>query len=86
MITRRIAEVIRDLQRVNFNDDDYMSRLEDLSSELEFATDRALAMRSVFEFIEQHPMEDLGAPGPLVHSLERLPRREYQDEIGCVVV
>jgi hypothetical protein len=35
----------------------------------------------VLRFIENHPDEDLGAPGPLVHFVERFYRRGYEDQL-----
>jgi hypothetical protein len=76
----RVSEVIEELERVRF-DPGYLALLEDVAGRLRSAEDAHLAVGPVLRFIERHPDEDLGAPGPLVHFVEQFYRRGYEDQL-----
>ena len=56
----------------------YLEKLEELAEELRECEDAHLAVEPVLRFIEEHPDEDLGAPGPLVHFVEEFYSRGYE--------
>lgn len=72
---RDLAEIVGDLERVQFVGD-YMTRLYELSDELEQLPDGRRAIEPVFRFLEVNADKDLGAPGPLVHFIEAVPGHE----------
>ena len=78
---RSVGAVLRDLEALELTGD-YMSRLYDLTDELEAAPDRATAADPVFQFLEQHPDDDLGNPGPLVHFLEILDDEVFKEALS----
>ncbi len=51
--------------------DDYvLDKLYDLVDLIENQTDISAAYDSIFQFMENNPVSDIGSPGPLVHLLE----------------
>lgn len=61
----------------NVDTDDYMeSRLYELCELVENDPDSSLVIPHIFAFFEAHPEADFGAPGPLVHFLEKQPDYE----------
>jgi len=51
--------------------DDYVvDKLYDLVDLIESETDISGAYDSIFKFMENNPVSDIGSPGPLVHLLE----------------
>jgi hypothetical protein len=73
---RPVAQILEEIQAVDLSSDDYLLRLNDLCKEIATAEDRASAIQPILRFMEQHPDEDFGAPGPFVHLLEKLPGYE----------
>jgi hypothetical protein len=41
-------------------------------------SERQRILTAMFAVMERYPGEDLGSPGPLVHSIEKLPISEYE--------
>jgi hypothetical protein len=76
----KVSEIIGRLQGFGF-DPGYIERLEELTEELRRCDDAELAVAPILRFIEEHPSQDLGAPGPLVHFVEQFYRRGYEDEL-----
>jgi len=57
--------------------DDYLvNRLYDLCMLIEDDPDSSSVIPHIFAFFEAHPEADFGAPGPLVHFLEKQPDYE----------
>ena len=53
-------------------------RLADVVHDLSANQDARLAIEPILRFIERHPHDDLGAPGPLVHFVERYYKKGYE--------
>src|SRR5262245_42760781 len=75
-MARLVAQILEEIQGVDLNSDGGLLRLNDLCQEIAAAEDRASAIRPILRFMERHPDDDLGAPGPFVHLLEKLPGYE----------
>jgi len=45
---------------------------------LDALPDRLRVVPAMFAVMERHPEADLGSPGPLVHSIERVPVAEFE--------
>ena len=75
-MARPVAQILDEIQGVDLSSDDYLLRLDDLCNEIAAAEDRSSAIQPILRFMEQHPDDDLGGPGPLVHLLEKLPGYE----------
>jgi hypothetical protein len=73
---RDVSQILDEIERVGFERDDYLALLHDLCTELEACDDRAQATGPILRFMERNAEQDLGAPGPLVHLLEKLPGYE----------
>jgi hypothetical protein len=62
---------------IDVDTDDYLEgRLYDLCSLIEKDPDSSSVIPHIFAFFEAHPKADFGAPGPLVHFLEKQPDYE----------
>ena len=77
-MSRSVAQILAEIQGVDLGRDDYLLRLDDLCNEIAAAEDRSSAIQPILRFMEQHPGDDLGAPGPFVHLLEKLPGYERE--------
>jgi hypothetical protein len=60
---------------------DMEGELEELAEELEKQQAGLESVRTILEFMEQHPQLELGSPGLLVHFVERFYRHGYEDEL-----
>lgn len=67
-----------DLMRL---DSDGPERLNALTEELMFLPQPERGVRTMFEVMERMPESDLGSPGPLVHTLEKMPGH-YETELA----
>jgi len=76
-MAKRINNVLERLHALGF-EPGYLERLEELAEELRECEDAQLAVEPVLRFIEAHPDEDLGAPGPLVHFVEEFYKNGYE--------
>lgn len=77
-MARPLSQILDEIQSVDLDRDDYLIRLDGLCNEIAAAEDCAHAIVPILRFMEQHPGEDLGAPGPFVHLLEKLPGYERE--------
>ncbi len=82
----KYEEIITGLRTLHAGDFDYMNfnargweRLAELTDALRSAADPEKAIPELFGVMERLPDADLGSPGPLVHTLERL--HGYEDEL-----
>jgi hypothetical protein len=66
-----------DLMRL---DSDGPERLHALTEELMLLPQPERGVRAMFDVMERLPDSDLGSPGPLVHTLERM-RGHYESEL-----
>jgi hypothetical protein len=77
-MTKQVTEILRKLRSVRF-EPGYLETLEDLANELRECEDAQSAVEPVLRFIEAHPDQDLGAPGPLVHFVEQYYGKGYEN-------
>jgi hypothetical protein len=56
-------------------DEETLYRIVEAFEEL---PDRLRVLPAMFAVMERYPEADLGSPGPLVHSIERIPVAEYE--------
>jgi hypothetical protein len=77
---KQVGQIIGQLQGFRF-EPGYIDRLEAVVDELRECDDAQLAIGPLLRFIEEHPSEDLGAPGPLVHFVEEFHRRGYEEQL-----
>jgi hypothetical protein len=82
---KQVGEIIERLQALRF-DAGYLVTLEELMNELRDSEKPQLAIGPILRFIEEHPIEDLGAPGPLVHFVEEFSKRGYEEQLVESVV
>jgi hypothetical protein len=61
-------------------DSDGMDQLDALTDELMTLPKPERGIRAMFDLMERLPDSDLGSPGPLVHTLERM-RGHYESEL-----
>jgi hypothetical protein len=73
-LERMLRHAARDPDRVVFHSYVIVDELEDASAGLS-------AVRTILTFMEKHPALDYGAPGPLVHFVERFFGAGYEDEL-----
>jgi len=81
-----IEEFIKTLDAfVPFSDDDLENDTEKYLYRLMAAwkqtPDKEKAVPMIFRFMERYPDTHFGSPGPLVHAIESLGVRSYQDEL-----
>lgn len=77
-----LNEVLERLEKFDFSDEFYMSELDQIVEDLESVERPSEAIESVFRFIENHPDEDLGLPGPLVHFVEQFGGKGYGEKLA----
>ena len=77
-MARNIDEVIADLESYSLSDD--LLPLSELTQELIETGEPEKAIPVLFSIMERYPGEDLGSPGPLVHTLEKC--REYESYLS----
>ena len=75
----KYEEVISGFRALRASDFDYMNvdargleRLSELTDALMLLPDKEKAIPELFDVMERLPEAELGSPGPLVHTLERL--------------
>ena len=68
-MSRNMDELIAALESYVPGDD--LSPLNDLTEELIETGEQEKAIGALFGIMEKYPNEDLGSPGPLVHTLEQ---------------
>jgi hypothetical protein len=78
---RETDAVLTDIEGLDLQDPGSMERLEVLVEELRAREQSTAVVERLLRFIENHPDDDLGAPGPLVHYLERFYRRGYEGQL-----
>src|SRR5262245_31418356 len=61
-------------------DSDGMERLGALTDDLMTLPEPERGIRAMFDVMERLPESDLGSPGPLVHTIERM-RGRYESEL-----
>ncbi len=76
-MAKQVEEVLGRLYNLKF-EPGYFERLEQLMNELRQCEDAQFALEPVLRFIEAHPDQDLGAPGPLVHFVEEFYKDGYE--------
>lgn len=76
-MAKQVKEVLDRLYNLRF-ESRYLERLEELTDELRQCAEARFAVEPVLRFIEAHPDQDLGAPGPLVHFLEEFYNGGYE--------
>src|SRR5205814_10377679 len=76
---RTFEQIIEGLAALNAEDFDYHTpgfdgheQLHELTEELMALPQPERAIRALFDVMERMPDADLGSPGPLVHTLERM--------------
>src|SRR6266487_324022 len=76
---RTFEQIIEGLGALNAEDFDYHTpgfdgheQLHELTEELMALPQPERAIRALFDVMERMPDADLGSPGPLVHTLERM--------------
>ena len=72
-----LQKFIIDLKSLDPESDYLVGDLYDLLEEIEGQTDLLGIVPDIFEFMENCPESDLGAPGPLVHFLESIESYEH---------
>jgi hypothetical protein len=84
---RTIDQLITGLAELKAEEFDYRTpgfdgneRLYELTNELMTLPQPERGIRALFDVMERMPDADLGSPGPLVHTLERM-RGHYEDEL-----
>jgi len=84
---RTFEQILADLATLKAEDFDYHTpgfdgneRLHALTEELMTLPQPERGIRSLFDVMERMPNADLGSPGPIVHTLERMPGR-YENEL-----
>jgi hypothetical protein len=82
----KYEEVVSGLQALRASDFDYMNvdargleRLAELTDALMLLPEKEKAIPELFDVMERLPDAELGSPGPLVHTLERL--HAYEPEL-----
>ena len=75
-----IAQALARLERFDPHEE-LPADLDEIALELSESSDSKQALIPVLRFMERHPDADLGAPGPLVHLVERFFRRGYEAEL-----
>lgn len=68
-----IQEYIQKLNTAIIKEPNDLYEIEDLCEELEKMSDREMAIKSLFIFMENNAGEDLGSPGCIVKLLETFP-------------
>ena len=84
---RTLEQILAGLAALRAEDFDYHTpdfdgneRLYALTEELMTLPQPERGIRAMFDFMERMPDADLGSPGPLVHTLERM-RGHYENEL-----
>jgi hypothetical protein len=84
---RSYEQIVADLAALKPEDFDFMrpdsdgpERLIALTDELMTLPQPERAVRPMFDVMERMPESDLGSPGPLVHTLEKM-RGRYESEL-----
>jgi hypothetical protein len=82
----KFEEVVSGFRALRASDFDYMNvdaggpeRLAELTDALMLLPDKEKAIPELFDIMERLPDAELGSPGPLVHTLERL--HSYEPEL-----
>ena len=85
---RSFDQIVHELGMLGAEDFDYgepgsngMERLHELTDELLLLPQPEKGIRALFDVIERMPETDLGSPGPIVHTLERL-LGHYENELA----
>ena len=63
----------------NIDSDDFEFIMEDNIMELEMQGVGIEAVTPLLKLIERHPMDDFGAPGAIVHFVERFYKKGYEE-------
>lgn len=82
-LDERIVRVEARRLRLGKKDMDGPERLHDITEALLELPKPERAIKSFFDVMERMPEADLGTPGPLVHTLEKLPG--YQTELAASI-
>ena len=78
----QINLVISALERFQLEDEDTnICNLYEILEDFKSRPDRELAIDAIYSFLEKHPEELFGSPGPLVHALEST--SEYQNKLSA---
>lgn len=84
---RTFDQILAGLAALKAEDFDYRTpgfngneRLHELTDELMTLPQPERGVRALFDVMERMPEADLGTPGPLVHTLERM-RGHYESEL-----
>ena len=80
-----IAEYMALLQQAII-DDDIEDVADEVVEELESRPDAIDAIEPILRLIENNPDADFGAPGALVHFVERFLRKGYEDKLVASVI
>lgn len=76
-----LEDILERLENVDFEADFYMQDLYQITDDLKKLEQPEAAVEAVFRFIENHPDDDLGSPGPLVHFVEQVPSPGYEEKL-----
>jgi hypothetical protein len=79
-MTSSVDEVVRELETLPYVSGDVQT-LEELMERLRGADGAERAVGPILRFLETHPDDDVGAPGPLVHFVEKFYRRGYEAQL-----
>lgn len=63
----------------SIDSDDFEFIMEDTIMELEMQGVGIEAVAPLLQLIERHPMDDFGAPGAIVHFVERFYKKGYEE-------
>jgi hypothetical protein len=74
------AEISDQLHRIQ-SDEHFAARTADLVSSWSASGTGAETIEPILRFIEEHPQLDLGAPGSLVHFVERFYGKGYETKL-----
>jgi hypothetical protein len=73
-------EITDQLQRIA-SADDFPARSAELTQAWSSAAVGLETVEPIMRFMEGHPATDFGAPGPLVHFVERFYRKGYEEKL-----
>jgi hypothetical protein len=67
-----MTELASALDRLDPESPEFRFELKDVMAAVAASADRDLSFSLIFAFMEKHPEADFGAPGPIVHTLEKM--------------
>ncbi|QDT36283.1 hypothetical protein [Stratiformator vulcanicus] len=77
---KQLATIITEIQEIELLSQDDI-RPEQLADELAEQSDICPAVGAILRLFERHPQHNFGAPGPLVHEIERCYGSGYEAEL-----